>query len=59
MEYEHLARGLKGALERDPRAFDADRLAAVTAKELAGWVEAPHRLPNMDERVAKLREVRG
>lgn len=39
LEYEHLARGLKRALERDEHAFDAERLARVTPEEVAGWID--------------------
>ena len=56
LEYEQLAVALKNVLEADPAAFNADRLAAITADTLAGWF-APHALPQVEERVQKLREV--
>jgi hypothetical protein len=56
LEYEHLARGLKRALEADPAAFDAGALAAATADTVRGWL-APHDVPNAEERAAKLREL--
>lgn len=39
LEYEHLARGLKKTLERDPHAFDAERLVKVTPEEVAAWID--------------------
>jgi hypothetical protein len=57
MEYDALAVGLKRALETDPRAFDADRLANATEEMLRGWLPAPHEFPNMEERVRRVREV--
>lgn len=47
LEYDALAIGLREALEADPHAFDADRLAAATPELVAGWVKAPHVLPNV------------
>lgn len=56
MEYEHLARGLKTSLERDPHALDADRLKTVTAEDISAWL-APHDVPLAEERAARVREV--
>lgn len=56
MQYEHLARGLKRVVTEDPEALSAKRLAAVTTADVQSWV-APHELPLIEERVAKLREV--
>jgi hypothetical protein len=56
VEYAELAIALRRVLEADPTAFDAAALAAMTRDTLAGWL-APHTLPLLDERVAKLREV--
>ncbi|TFJ80449.1 hypothetical protein NSK_008190 [Nannochloropsis salina CCMP1776] len=41
LEYEHLARGLRRALERDPTAFNAQALASVSPATVAGWVDCP------------------
>jgi hypothetical protein len=56
IEYEPLAVGLKTALTKDPSAFDADRLMRINPETVQAWV-SPHVLPNIEERVAKLREV--
>ena len=56
MEYEHLARGLKNALLRDPHALDADRLATVSNETVASWF-APFTPPQLDERRRKVQEV--
>lgn len=56
MEYEHLARGLKAALLKDPHALDAAALAAVDADTVASWFH-PHTPPQLDERVRKVQEV--
>lgn len=55
LEYVPLVRGLKGALDADPHAFDADRLADMDAGTLRDWTG--RELPQMDERVRLLREV--
>ncbi|GAB5035205.1 upf0553 family protein [Nannochloropsis oceanica] len=39
LEYEHLARGLKRALESDEHAFGAERLMRITPEEVAGWID--------------------
>ena len=57
MEYEHVASGLKSLIERDPGALDAERLARVTARDVAAWF-APHDVPLAEERTARLQEVR-
>lgn len=57
LEYDSLATGLRLALEADPHCLDAGRLAAVTEAEVSGWVTKPHVLPNLPERVARVREV--
>jgi len=44
-EYEHLAGSLKAALDRDPTAFDAANLAAVTPATLARWLQPPAEFP--------------
>ena len=56
LEYENLATSLTSVLRNDPKAFDADRLCAVTEETLSEWF-APHDLPNLPERVRKVREV--
>lgn len=55
LEYEPLVRGLKGAMDGDPHAFDADRLANIDAGTVRTWTGRD--LPQMDERVRLLREV--
>jgi hypothetical protein len=58
MEYDALALGLTAALRRDPSAFSADRLASIDAATLASWfVPGGHDLPNLEERVRKVREI--
>jgi hypothetical protein len=56
MEYEHLARGLKTALLKDPHALDADRLASVNTDTVTSWFH-PHTPPQLEERVRKVQEV--
>ncbi|KAG3169170.1 hypothetical protein C6341_g11134 [Phytophthora cactorum] len=56
MEYEHLARGLKTALLRDPHVLDADNLAMVTNETVTSWFH-PFTPPQLDERRRKVREV--
>lgn len=55
LEYEPLVRGLKGALDANPHAFDAGRLASMDADTLRQWTGRD--LPQMDERVRLLREI--
>ena len=57
LEYEHLARGVRAALQRDPGALCAGRLAEMTGpevQELLGW---PRAVPLQEERARLLREV--
>lgn len=56
MEYEHLARGLRDALVRDPHALDAERLAAVSSETLVSWFR-PFTPPQVDERRRKVQEL--
>jgi hypothetical protein len=56
-EYDALAAGLRDALRADARALDAGALARATAATVAGWVRAPHALPFLEERAARVREV--
>ncbi len=56
-EYDALAGGLRDALAADARAFDADALARATAATVARWTRAPHALPFLEERAARVREV--
>lgn len=56
MEYEHLARGLKNALLRDPHALDADNLANVDVETVTSWFH-PYTPPQLEERVRKVQEV--
>jgi hypothetical protein len=56
MEYDALATGIRNALVADPGALSAERLARITPEEVQAWL-SPHVLPNIEERVAKVREV--
>lgn len=56
LEYEHLAIGLKNALERNPNAFSADNLCKVTAETLHEWIPNWD-IPCIEERVQRVREV--
>lgn len=56
LEYEHLAKGLKNALIKDPSCFDASRLEMITEKEISDWLQ-PFEVPNIGERVRLLREL--
>lgn len=56
LEYEHLAFGLKAAVQRDPQALSADRLANATTDTLRGWFSG-FEIPQIGERAAKLREL--
>jgi hypothetical protein len=58
LEYEHLARGLKHALERDAHALDAERLACIDTETVASWIDPPSlALPQLAERTRKVQEV--
>lgn len=58
LEYEHLAQGLKKALERDPSALDAERLAAATPADVGAWLDPPgFSFPQLAERTRKVQEV--
>jgi hypothetical protein len=58
-EYEHLASTLKRALEADPDAFAAARLAALSEEQLCAWLRAApgQRIPLAAERARLVREV--
>lgn len=56
LEYEHLAFGLKAAVQRDPKALSADRLAMATEDTIRGWFSG-FDIPQIAERAAKLREL--
>ncbi|XP_057960320.1 uncharacterized protein LOC131152469 isoform X2 [Malania oleifera] len=57
LNYDHLALGLKEALENDKSAFDADRLQQYTGPQLRELLKWPRLLPLEDERVRLLHEV--
>ncbi|KAL9229829.1 hypothetical protein vseg_005255 [Gypsophila vaccaria] len=57
LNYDHLALGLKRALEHDKSALDADRLQKYTGLELQAMVKWPRPLPLADERIRLLHEV--
>ncbi|KAK9821658.1 hypothetical protein WJX74_005457 [Apatococcus lobatus] len=57
LQYEHLAAGVKVALQSDAEALSADRLAHMDelgVQALFGW---PHSVPLQDTRAALLREI--
>lgn len=56
LEYDHLARSLKAAIEADAEAFSADRLACISAATASAFF-LPLELPEAEERAAKLREL--
>eukprot|EP01031_Cornospumella_fuschlensis_P028814 gene28814-34782_t len=56
LEYEHLAIGLKKALQRDKTAFDAHNLMAVTENTLREWIPG-FDIPQISERVDRIREL--
>ncbi|KAG1666814.1 hypothetical protein FOA52_011655 [Chlamydomonas sp. UWO 241] len=58
LEYEHLARGVKAAVQSDPECVSAARLAAATVEDVRRlFGEWPRELPLEAERVRLLREV--
>ena len=57
LEYEHLACGLRDAYLADNHCFDADRLSCCSEETLKSWVSKPCELPNLEERVARVREI--
>ncbi|XP_020083423.1 UPF0553 protein-like isoform X1 [Ananas comosus] len=57
LSYDHLALGLKDALENDKSALDADRLQNYTGPQLRELLKWPRRLPIEEERVRLLHEV--
>ena len=56
MEYEHLANGLRKALEKDPQALTAQALSTITSSTLSNWF-GPYVPPQIEERVEKIREL--
>nr|GMC67955.1 UPF0553 protein-like [Ipomoea batatas] len=57
LSYDHLASGLKEALENDKSAFDAERLQKYTGPQLRKMLKWTKPLPLEDERVRLLHEV--
>lgn len=57
LSYDHLALGLKAALQNDKSVFDADCLQKYTGSELWKWLILPRPLPLTDERVRLLHEI--
>jgi hypothetical protein len=56
LEYEHLAMGLKAALQADSNAFNADRLMNVSDDTIRSWIP-DYEIPQLAERVDRVREV--
>jgi len=57
LEYEHVAGGLKRAVERDRGVLDADRLALIDGPALRALLGWPRPLPLEEERARLIREV--
>lgn len=57
LTYDHLAAGLKAALQKDKSAFDADRLQSYTGPELRKLLNWTKPLPLENERVRLIHEV--
>ncbi|KAL8099265.1 uncharacterized protein LOC141685505 [Apium graveolens] len=57
LTYDHLAAGLKAALQKDKSAFDADRLQSYTGLDLRKLLNWTKPLPLEDERVRLIHEV--
>ena len=57
LEYDTLALSLKHALEADSHAFDASNLANMTTEKLASWFPTALPLPEIEERVLRVREL--
>lgn len=57
LSYDHLASGLKLALEKDKNALDSDRLQNYTGSQLRQLLNWPRPLPIEEERVRLLHEV--
>ncbi|CAD6223287.1 unnamed protein product [Miscanthus lutarioriparius] len=57
LSYDHLASGLKLALEKDKNALDSDRLQNYTGPQLRQLLNWPRPLPIEEERVRLLHEV--
>ncbi|PWZ40227.1 UPF0553 protein [Zea mays] len=57
LSYDHLASGLKSALEKDKNALDSDRLQNYTGPQLRQLLNWPRPLPIEEERVRLLHEV--
>ena len=56
-QYDALAAGLRAALLADPEALSAATLSRATPTTVAGWVAAPHTLPFLETRAARVREL--
>lgn len=57
LEYEHLAGGLRRAVQADPQALHAERLAAIDGPGVRQLLQQEQRLPLEEERARLLREV--
>ncbi|KAG0451149.1 hypothetical protein HPP92_024636 [Vanilla planifolia] len=57
LSYDHLALGLKAALEDDKSALDAVRLQSYTGPQLREMLKWPRPLPLEDERARLMNEV--
>eukprot|EP01026_Neomeris_dumetosa_P011888 TRINITY_DN14207_c0_g1_i1.p1 TRINITY_DN14207_c0_g1~~TRINITY_DN14207_c0_g1_i1.p1 ORF type:complete len:349 (-),score=31.03 TRINITY_DN14207_c0_g1_i1:122-1075(-) len=57
LEYEHLAKGFKNAVEQDPKALTAEKLSQFTGYQLRSILGWKSELPLEQERVRLIREV--
>uniref|UniRef100_A0A1D1Y157 Queuosine 5'-phosphate N-glycosylase/hydrolase n=1 Tax=Anthurium amnicola TaxID=1678845 RepID=A0A1D1Y157_9ARAE len=57
LNYDHLALGLREALQNDSSALDADRLQNYTGRQLRDLLKWPRPLPLEEERIRLLHEV--
>ncbi|MQM10217.1 hypothetical protein Taro_043109 [Colocasia esculenta] len=57
LNYDHLAMGLREALEKDRSALDADRLQKYSGPQLRDLLKWPRPLPLEEERLRLLHEV--
>lgn len=57
LEYEHLARGLKKTVQKDPTALEASRLESMDGPAVQRLLGRSQPLPLQEERAALLREI--
>ena len=57
LEYDTLALSIKHALVRDVKALSGEALASMTEATLRSWFPETLQMPNMEERLLRLREL--